>query len=777
MSVSHHSIWNLRQIAAAAALAAVCTSACFGQEIALLLGKGGHNNEFDAAFKALGWKDPDRFECSVDGMKRLTDSISKYDMVIAVPLFNYEFGAKRGQRTLVKGDTDTGRIRSYIQNGGVFIITDGSYSNVRDWLAEVDPAFGGLTTGECTSSQWGVLGYVRNAQPVHAIRCFPNMITEGDSWPHFENLPPKSKWQVLAYCSEGKPVCLYQKYGKGYVVLTCLRQPGEKILENYYANCMLMRANLSVDSFVMSEFKPGPGSIELRLSAPPPAGSSLILEVVDSKNKTYSFSTNIVGQSCRLEYLIEARGEVNSALYVNTPKGKSKIFSRDSVLPQLFEVRPNAYRGVLSTKRRTDDVDFLLKFAPAAEDITSAKVTLEFYDSSSNIVHTQEITTPTNAVSELWVPVPLSKKLGAGGYAVRAHMSKGRINAKSETSFEILPPRIAQTIIDEDNTMLVNGQPYFPLGIYHINSDYEAVSELGFTACQFWKWQTGNDGFGAPIGLYQATANKLKCLFESNHWGEEIFKTCVSQYADHPAILMWYVADEPAEGAESKLQITNDAWHKYDKQHPTYILSCRPDLFPVHQLYGDILAFNPFGNKGQSSAVNNAITWIKQAKEATDGRKCLVIVPWGMQSDFNTSRYITYAAIAHDIRGIFWYCWSQTGGGPIGIGLSKNVESQKKFKGLMEEIKLLLPGLLTHKRRTFEEGDIHGIVCSGTGKDQRLVVMMNVSDKTVDSDFEIPEIIKVKKIFNALTGQPAEKIENGIIKRKFKPFEVMTLKW
>lgn len=763
-----------RTMTSLAVLLTIGSSACFSQEIALLLGESGHNDEFKLAFERLGWKEPDKFECSAEGMKKFAENASKYDMIISVPLFNYDLKKNRGAKLLSKSDTNAEKVKEYIRNGGVMIFTDGSYSNVLDWLADIGPEFGGLTTGECTSSPWGVLGYVTNTEPIHPIRCFPNFITEGDSWPHFESIKPGSKWIPIANCSEGKPVCLYQKYGKGFVVLTCLRQLNYKLWENYYANCMLQKANLNVKSFKMTDMKPGPGTMDIQLSSPAPAGSSITLNIKDSKGREWSFTTNIVGTSCSLEYAVDARGEINSSLSVNSPAGEFTLFKRKAVIPELFEIFPNAYRGIISTKRRMDDVDFLVKFAPNEEDLTSADIELKFYDESSNLVFTAQTTSPTNHVEKLWIPVTLPKELNAGGYSLRATLSKGRIKAKSETSFEILAPRPAQAVIDEDNTFLVNGQPFFPLGIYHVDSDYDDVADIGFNTIQFWKWQVGGDKYGTPRGLHHAGARGLKCIFESNHWGEDIFKDNALTYQDHTSILMWYVADEPDEGAELNMRLVNNIYHKYDKQHPTFVNSCRPDLFPMHQRYGDVLGFDP-AIKGSLHGVTNIIHWIKTAQAATDGRKALILVPWSTGNS-DTRRHVAYAAIVHDIRGIVWYCWKQTGGGPVGIGLVREKDDQNAFKKFLPELKQLLPGLLSKDRRLFEEGDIHGIVCTNRDPRQRLIVMMNVSDKTVDADFVISEIEKARKIKDAITGKPVV-IEKGVIKRKFKPFETLSLNW
>ena len=89
------------RIASLAALVAAGTLAT-AQNIGVLLGRSGHNSEFDSAFEKLGW-DPTRFPCTAEGMKDFTASVGKFDVVLAVPLFNY---AKEGW-LLPKDATDS----------------------------------------------------------------------------------------------------------------------------------------------------------------------------------------------------------------------------------------------------------------------------------------------------------------------------------------------------------------------------------------------------------------------------------------------------------------------------------------------------------------------------------------------------------------------------------------------------------------------------------------------------------------------------------------------
>ena len=751
-----------------------------GQSVAILEGTRLHNNEFDKALETLGW-DTTRIACTDDAMTQLANSIDNYDMLLSVPLFNFKLDGDRGAEILSK-DSKTpiyARIRKYLQDGGVLVLTDSNYKNVRNWIGRIDPSLKTPEPVGCTSNPWQVFDYTRNVEPYHPIRSFPNYITEGDTWSHFPKMDKNSKWKVLTNCSEGYPTCIYQEIGKGFVVLTLTRQPHFEPLENYYAFCVLHRANVSVASAKFSDLKPGPGSLTLELKNDAPKGSGLTYELRTEDGKTQSFTTNFVGKVCQLDYTVTLRGPMVASLSLNLPTGSVRLFARNANLPPLFKLSPNAYRGILSTKRRLEDVDFLCEFAPATEDLTGAEVKLEFIDACQNKVLEHVFTLPTNAVPERhWEVVKLPKTLGAAQYTIKGTLKKGRITARSETSFEIVPPKPYQTIIDEDGTFLVNGQPYFPLGIYHVDGDYDAVADIGFNTLQFWKWQMGTDRFGEHRGLLKARANGMRGFFESNHGGDRVRVEFVNQLRENPGIMAWYVADEPHEGADARLENDNNHFHALDPNRPTFICSCRPDLFPVHRKYCDVLGFNP-GGKAKTHAEYMAVVtnWLARAKSATEGQQALVLVPGVLsKSTMEKRRSIAYLAITHDIRGFMWYCWKQTGGGPIGKGLVENPEDQAQMKELLAEIKTFVPALLSTGRRTFEEGFIHGIALPNNPRMKRYVIMQNITDKAVTTDFVIPELVKVKEVRNGLTDEPFE-IKEGRLITTIAPLDRLVLKW
>lgn len=129
--------------------------------------------------------------------------------------------------------------------------------------------------------------------------------------------------------------------------------------------------------------------------------------------------------ACTLVFNEPYRGPITASLYVLTPNGRALAYLRVATMPPLMEVGPNAYRGILSTMRRCDEVQFPVRLAPDKEDLSGAKLTLSVFDASSNKVAALEQELPTNDVPrELWVPFPLEKALSAGGYRIDALLEK-----------------------------------------------------------------------------------------------------------------------------------------------------------------------------------------------------------------------------------------------------------------------------------------------------------------------------------------------------------------
>jgi len=440
------------------------------------------------------------------------------------------------------------------------------------------------------------------------------------------------------------------------------------------------------------------------------------------------------------------------------------LFSRQAVLPPLLTVRPNAYRGILSTARRLPTVSFGVELVPDQEKLEGATVGLSVVDAGGHNVASADATLAGKDQPLTYrQPVRLDPSLPAGDYTVRAVLVSGtQTLAKADAPFKILAPRPEQTIVDEDNTLLVNGKPFFPLGLYHVNpSDYAAVSSLGINTVQFWTWH----GQG---GLDRAAAQGLKVVFELNHKGEQIVRDVAAKFRENPAVLLWYGLDEPAEGSYGMAEIMRSTFHACDDQHPVYMVSCRPDLFAEQANFADVFAHDPYGKP------RKALEWMVKSVAAVNNRKPVICVPgvFGKETD-EELRATAYLAIAHDARGIIWYPWHQMGGGPLGVGLKNSPAQQAVVKQLCTEIRALGPALTTPVRRPFASGDgkLHGICCEKLP--QRYLVLVNATPEKIQAEATIPGAENVSQGFRDFFKKREDvlSVESGRFRIAMEPYE------
>ena len=742
-------------------------------QVAILENPKKGPKEFDDGFAALK-VETEKFGDTDEEIARFVESIDRFSLAISGPLFTYQKDPK----------FDAAAIRAWIEKGGVLFMTDGSYPNSRAFLEAIDPALGGLKDGKCTSSQWAVKGWTSPIEPIHPLRMFPNMLSCGDSWPHFEPVAEGSKWRAILNCSEGKPVTYIQELGKGAVVTTCLRHRDARTLENLMSYVTLKKAGLSVARFSVTEDRPGPGRLEMSFRDAAPAGATLVYELTQTNGAKATFPIPVEGTTAAADFNVSLRGETDYALYLDVNGAHQRLFSHRSVLPPLLAVGPNAYRGILSTKRRVKDVAFPVRFAPDNEKLGGAKVTLAAFVTTGAVARTELTLEDGFAGGEKWVKLALAPDLAPGDYRVVATMDA--FSATAETSFEIRAPRLAQCVIDDDNTFLVNGQPFFPLGIYHITPQfYERAGEIGFNTVQFWAWHGQLDEYGSATYMYKALGNGMRCLYAANHVKEDILRRTAQTHRDNPGLLMWYVVDEPDEGNASWNHMINDTWHAEDRDHPTFVVSCRPDLFQQHAKYGDIFAMDPYGDEAKM------VKWCKAAQDGLSAHKPVIAIPWAdMHEDMDLIPLQAWTAITHDVRGIIWYCWKQMGGGPLGEGIHSNEVEQAVYKKLIGDVKKVVPALTSPVRRTFEIGSVHGIICGDKPRAHALVMVNTSETETVEVDIRPPEMKHLKSVRHPLEPDepfkyawgtrmeaPVREIEKGRVQHTFKPREVLVWKW
>ena len=265
-----------------------------------------------------------------------------------------------------------------------------------------------------------------------------------------------------------------------------------------------------------------------------------------------------------------------------------------------LNVKYPIYRKSFYPDQKDKTLRVTCEYAAAPKLMKNVKTVFTVTDASGKVMNTQ--TGKAGLVKNFTVD---TTGYPAGDYTVTI-TSDGEEFAKGTLSdtFSIIAPAkpgASSVRLDENRHMLVNGKPFFPRGFIggqHKEPHYFAeMAAAGYNTVQFYglNWPSLED---IKVVLDKAHKNNLK-VFCYPYWGTSIgftgfrdlkksnkfrkprmtdaqwerMKKMVNMAKDHPALLGWYLADEP-RGAElvGELKKVYTLLKKLDPHHPVITL-------------------------------------------------------------------------------------------------------------------------------------------------------------------------------------------------------------
>ena len=227
------------------------------------------------------------------------------------------------------------------------------------------------------------------------------------------------------------------------------------------------------------------------------------------------------------------------------------------------------------------------------------------------------------------------------------------------------------TYIDERGRLIVEGKPFFPIGVYLGPTQQQHLKRLadaGFNTILCYGYGSGPD----PIG-YMDRAYKLglKVIYSVKDFfderGDEVTERYVRMLKGHPALLAWYTNDELGLEWIPKLKERYELVRSLDADHPTYQALCRPAEFGEYFDTLDVIGPDPYPIPRHP--VSMVAEWIDKAREAMRGIKpvwaILQVFSWqvysGRKEDrdptYEEERCMTYLALIHGARGVLYYSY------------------------------------------------------------------------------------------------------------------------
>ncbi len=234
-------------------------------------------------------------------------------------------------------------------------------------------------------------------------------------------------------------------------------------------------------------------------------------------------------------------------------------------------------------------------------------------------------------------------KLAIGKYTMRVVVTApdGKMHTQDGAFTKLAAEPHYKTTIDTHRRMIVDGKPFFPLGMYTssiVPKDMELYLESKFNCVM--PYNSPKDKalmdflqehniriFYSIKDSVSAKKHDAAATKEMQAKGLERLK----QWKDHPAVAAWYINDELAEEFVGDAIQYRQACEELDPDHPTWTVLCRPSEFRAFLNGSDILGGDPYPIP--SGKPQQAYRWTRLMDDAVMGAKMVLMVPqafcWG----------------------------------------------------------------------------------------------------------------------------------------------------
>lgn len=393
-----------------------------------------------------------------------------------------------------------------------------------------------------------------------------------------------------------------------------------------------------------------------------------------------------------------------------------------------------------------------------------------------------------------------------GDYTFDVKLINGdRVTTNATQDWHIIHRNQAETILGPDGNLIVDGKPFFPLGMY-MGRDFKGLNEIGFNVLQWYNMFTWDEGGDQEIKdlldrIEKAHSKALMFVSHGLHWRMpmEEARRRIQVFRNHPAVLVWYQEEAVARGIWTLPQLGefyNICKHE-DPHHPVLIgdesdmsakIKDRAKMFPDE--YMDIATWwwypipprptdNPEGYEGER-AINDEIvppsflTLPKIKKPIWVTLQCYR-KPGPTDTRFATEaeyRAMTYIAVIHGSKALMWY----TGTGESGGGIQEHLEEGHwdYFKKLIGESKEMGPVFMApdaKEQATLEPGGAPISMLVKQVGDKRVLLAVNRGVAPVEANIKLPGLAKraINVRFENRTIQPQD---DGGFADKFAQYAV-----
>lgn len=345
-----------------------------------------------------------------------------------------------------------------------------------------------------------------------------------------------------------------------------------------------------------------------------------------------------------------------------------------------------------------------------------------------------------------------------------------------------------------DNCPLVDGKPFFAVGIYSAGvDDFPLLAEAGFNLVHTYGWEgrgahewgrewldaAHEHGLKALVGLYRPHVKQMQL-------DESVRR--IEMYRDHPALLAWHTMDEPAwekEGDMGKdyMPAAYRVIKEHDPHHPVTAVVCHfgdTHLFAdsVDIMQADYYPVPPIPASWYSGTGFRGIKiFVDRWREASGGEKPFWFVAqafdyslmkengreipdeWKRFPTLAELRTMTYVAVASGARGVLYWSLGRLRS-EVRPGGTTAEEHWERLASVVGELNALMPLLTADTEETILQQDNVVVMLKSDGADT-YVIAANYERRPTETVVEIPGV--ERGMAQVVFGEGAQEIEDGTL--------------
>jgi hypothetical protein len=357
--------------------------------------------------------------------------------------------------------------------------------------------------------------------------------------------------------------------------------------------------------------------------------------------------------------------------------------------PLSLTLREPAYQGAIYATQRLARLSGSLGIALSPRDLEGATARISLSPeapAATPLAETKLEKLSTEVNFALSIPA-----LDVGRYRLRVALldATGQETRVLERIIRKLPPAPGgvEWRISESGILLRNGEPFLPVGWYGLT--VPALKEAAGACNVVWSymgpWHTVEalrerlDEIAAAGGyavLYPTVNNKRPEELTTAPIPEkeaELIRQRVRALKDHPALLGWYLADEPEyhRVLPESVQQLRALISEEDPWHPTTVVNNAFGAIRQFAQGGDVIAPDPypfFKQGGVSPSMGRVGAFIAEAAACARPGQAVWVVPqahdtrdFGGKGEraptFAESRNMVWQAVSAGARGVVWWDW------------------------------------------------------------------------------------------------------------------------